>query len=165
MHESVREFIAREAPYIEAPVLDVGSYDVNGTVRDLFPHPQTAWGVDIVPGPGVDEVYDGLTLPLRPYAGRTLNPDEDRWGSIVCCEVFEHVANPLGMAAEFCRVVKPGGTILLTARGCGFGYHNPPDRWRYMPGTLCEIFDRLGCRTMEWPDPGPPGFFIRAVTP
>lgn len=160
MHESVREFIAREAPYLQAPVLEVGSLDVNGTVRDLFPHPSLAWGVDIVAGPGVDQVIDGTTLPLRDA------PDQEpRWGAVVACEVFEHVADPVRMADEIVRVLRPGGRVLVTARGVGFAYHNPPDRWRFMPGALAELFDRLGCRSMEWPDPQAPGWFVRAEKP
>lgn len=167
MHDSVREFIAREAPHLIPSVLEVGSLNVNGSIRELLPDQSSAWGIDIVDGPGVDQVYDGVTIPLPM---QTPFKDEDgprlgRWGGVVCCEVFEHVADPIYMAAEIVRVVEPGGIILVTARAPGFGYHNPPDRWRFMPGALSEMFDRLGCRSMEWPDPGPPGWFVRAVRP
>lgn len=160
MHDSVRDFIAREAPYQLPRVLEIGSYDVNGGVRDLFVHPNKAWGIDIVPGPGVDQVYDGTTIPWNDE-----DPGNGYWGGIVCCEVYEHVADPVHMTAEIIRVAAPGAIILVTARAPGFAYHNPPDRWRYMPGTLAELFDRHGCRAMEWPDPQVPGVFCRAVKP
>lgn len=157
MHDSVREFIAQNAHLLTHPVLEVGSLDVNGSVRDLFPHPSLAVGIDIVPGPGVDIVYDGVTIPLQ--------PDGSQWGSVVCCECFEHVADPVHMAAELVRVCRPGGVILLTARGPGFALHNPPDRFRFLQGTLSELLDRHGVRCLEWSDWQAPGAFVRGVKP
>jgi SAM-dependent methyltransferase len=168
MHDSVRDFIAREAPYLRPAVLEVGAYDVNGGIRDLLPMPTTAYGIDIVAGPGVDEVYDGMILPTQSERRRTMLPPEypfPLWGAVVSTEMFEHVNDPVNMAREMVRVCEPGGRILVTARGPGFAYHNPPDRWRFMPGALAELFDDLGCSVMEWPDPQVPGVFVRAITP
>lgn len=158
MHDSVREFIAQHTPYMNAPVLEVGSCNVNGEVRSLFPHPSLAWGVDIVDGPGVDEVIAGDTLPLM----RTPHDGSDLWGGIVCCEVYEHLADPVAMTAEIVRVLRPGGMILITARGPGFAYHNPPDRTRFMPGALSEMLSDRGCQCWETPDPQAPGVFVKA---
>ena len=40
----------------DASVLEIGSYDVNGTVRKLFAAAGHYVGVDLVEGPGVDVV-------------------------------------------------------------------------------------------------------------
>jgi len=133
------------------PTLDVGAMNVNGTVRDLVPTPYT--GVDIEPGPNVDLVYDGRRLPF-PQAS---------FGTVVCLEVFEHAADPIRLAHELVRVLDPiYGTLLVSARGPGFPFHHPPDSWRFMPGTLAEIFQEQGCRAFEIadPEPGHPGFFV-----
>lgn len=151
MHDSVRQYVAERQHLLTAPVLDVGSYDVNGHVRDLCPTPYI--GCDIVAGPNVDVVYDGRTLPAEDGSKAT----------VVCLEVFEHCADPCRLAAEIVRVLKPGGTALITARGCGFDYHHPPDRWRFMPGALAELFSDFGCVAVEQADPQSPGWFVEVT--
>lgn len=148
MHHSVQLYVKEHLYLLDAPVLEVGSYNVNGSVRELCPTPYV--GCDIVEGPGVDIVYDGDTLPA----------EDESVATVLCLEVFEHAANPVRLAEEIVRVLMPGGTALVTARGVGFGYHNPPDRWRYMPGALEELFSRQGCTTDEIPDPQADGWFV-----
>ena len=157
MHESVRDFIAQHAHLLTHPVLEVGSCNVNGEVRSLFPHPSLAWGIDIVEGLGVDEVYDGEHIPPNPRA------EDGLWSSLVATEMFEHVADPVAMANEMVRVVRPGGMLLVTARAPGFAFHNPPDRWRFMAGALSELFSNAGCQCWETPDPQCPGVFVKAI--
>lgn len=149
MHESVRHFVKTHAGEIHAPVLEVGSYDVNGTVRDICPTPYT--GIDIETGPAVDLVYDGDTIPFG----------DNHFAAVLCLEVFEHAKNPNRLASEIVRVLEPGGLALITARGVGFPYHNPPDRWRYMEGALSELFAAF-CDTTEAADPQTSGWFVTA---
>ena len=47
-----------------ARVLEVGSYDVNGTIRPLFAGARSYLGVDWRPGPGVDLVSLAHEIPL-----------------------------------------------------------------------------------------------------
>lgn len=148
MHESVRQFIAGQD--IVGPVLEVGSYNVNGTVRDLCPDDYI--GIDIVAGPDVDLIYDGDTIPFH----------DGQFATVLSLEVFEHAKNPNRLAAEIMRVLRPGGTAFITARGVGFPYHNPPDRWRYMEGALSELFAEYGDVT-ETPDPHEPGWLVTAT--
>jgi SAM-dependent methyltransferase len=152
MHESVRLFVKQHAGDLVGPVLEVGSFDVNGTVRDLCPTPYT--GCDILDGPGVDVVYDERD-PLPFGYGQ--------FGAVLCLEVFEHCWNPTWLASEICRVLQAGGSALVTARGVGFPFHNPPDRWRYMPGALAELFTRHHCDAVEEPDPQAPGWFVKVT--
>lgn len=151
MHESIQAFVASYE--LTGPTLEVGSLYVNGGVRDLCPEPYT--GIDIVDGPGVDQVYDGHQIPF---------PD-GQFSTVICVEVFEHCENPCELAAELVRVLAPGGVALVSARGPGFPLHHEPDRWRYMPGALAELFSRHGCVTAEMPDPqeGHPGSLVHAV--
>ena len=60
-------------------VLEIGSLNINGTVRDFF-QPKSYLGVDVGPGPGVDLVAQGETLDF---------PD-DSLDVAISAECFEH---------------------------------------------------------------------------
>lgn len=93
-------------------VLEVGSYDVNGSIRKFFSKAHYC-GLDLVNGPGVDIVYDG----------EQLNFDESSFDIAISCEVFEH--NPYWKITleEMYRVVKPSGYIVITAASKGRQEH------------------------------------------
>jgi len=63
----------------------------------------------------VDFVGDICSIPV----------DDASFDVILCTEVLEHVAEPIRAVEEFARIVKPGGTILLTAP-MGSGLHQEP---------------------------------------
>jgi hypothetical protein len=64
-----------------ARVLDIGSQDVNGSLKDVCPPALTYVGVDFVPGKGVDVVLDDpYVLPL----------ESDSFDAVVSSSCFEH---------------------------------------------------------------------------
>ncbi len=148
MHASVYNWIGSLADRCEFPILEIGSQNINGTVRDHFNDEVTHYvGIDLMEAPGVDVVYDGQLLPF----------DNESFASVLCLEVFEHCFNPCLLSMEIVRVLRPGGIALVSARGNGFGFHNPPDRMRFMPGYLSELFTTLGCAATEREDEQVPG--------
>ena len=83
-HLQQRDFfekVKRENPevFTGVKVLEVGSLDINGTVRDFFDAIRYV-GVDVAPGPGVDVVAQGENLDY---------PD-DSFDVAVSAECFEH---------------------------------------------------------------------------
>jgi SAM-dependent methyltransferase len=63
---------------------------------------------------------------------------------ILCLQVLEHVESPDAALAEFARVLKPGGRVLLSTHGV-FPYHpHPRDLWRWTGEGLATIFDAHG---------------------
>jgi hypothetical protein len=60
-------------------VLEIGSLDINGTIRDFF-EPSEYVGVDVGPGPGVDVVAQGEDLDYR----------DNSFDVAVSAECFEH---------------------------------------------------------------------------
>lgn len=150
MHESVLSFVASHRDAIEAPVLEVGSYNVNGSVRPLCPIPYT--GVDVQAGPGVDLVADASELPFQ----------DESFATVISTEMLEHALDPVAALVEMVRVLRPGGCLVVTARGNGFPHHNPPDRWRIMPGTISDVLKTLGLDALETSDPQVPGVFAIA---
>lgn len=93
-------------------VLEFGSYNVNGTVRGIFPN-ATWHGVDRRPGPCVDEVADAATYDT-----------DKRFDLVVCCEVFEHAAAWEIICVNAARLLKPGGTFIGTAAAPGRAAHS-----------------------------------------
>ena len=83
-------------------VLEVGSYNVNGTVRPLFARTSHYTGLDVRDGPGVDVVRD-----IRDF-------DAEPFDVIVSCETLEHDADPLGMVRAMRKLLAPGGALILT---------------------------------------------------
>jgi SAM-dependent methyltransferase len=159
MHESVLKWVGDEvmARGLNRPsrVLEVGSYDVNGSVRPFFDETEYT-GVDIAPGPGVDIV---ITPPSLPFYSAIFD-------TVVSTEMLEHAEFPAVVLAEMRRVLKPGGILLLTTRSEGFGYHNPPDYHRFSISQMHDLlrwsrFDRGEVVT----DPQVPGVFAVAFRP
>ncbi len=57
----------------------------------------------------------GLRLPIRNAAGEALPFPAASFDALVCWDVIEHVQSPTQTLAEIARVLRPGGTALLTA--------------------------------------------------
>jgi SAM-dependent methyltransferase len=155
MHESVRAWIASEVAehgLADLHTLEVGSLDVNGSIADLF---TDIIGVDMREGPGVDRVMDAHALEFPDAA----------FDAVVCCEMVEHDAAFWLSLAEIGRVLRPGGTLLLTTRGNGFPEHSYPwDYWRFMPNSGGLLSDLASCDLAELhEDPQVPGIFLRAI--
>ena len=63
----------------------------------------------------LDIVSDITMIPLR----------DASLEAIMCIEVLEHVPNPTDALRELCRLLKPGGTLLVTAPFCAFTHMAP----------------------------------------
>lgn len=124
----------------QAPVLEVGSRNVNGTVRPLFPQAGYT-GVDMVAGPGVDLVLDILK------AG---NQFDGQFRTAVCCETLEHVKEPWAAIDTMARALLPGG-LLIVSWCFAFPLHDAEidkgqsgDYWRTTPSGLAYLLSRAG---------------------
>jgi SAM-dependent methyltransferase len=138
-------------------VLEVGSLDVNGSVRPYFTGAYT--GVDMREGPGVDKVAEAANLPF----------DDASFDVVVSTEMLEHDRTFWLSLPEMARVLRPGGHLLLTARATGFPAHDyPQDYWRFSVDSFRLLFDLAGLESVEIiPDSDPlsPGVFGVARKP
>lgn len=110
-HGAQRVFIekvkaVRPDSFVWKNVLEVGSLDINGTVRDFFSYCNYV-GVDVGPGPGVDFAVLGEEVAY---------PD-DSFDVTVTTECFEHAEAWKDIWKNMVRMTKPGGLILMTCAG------------------------------------------------
>ncbi len=120
MHMAAYAFVERAVAALGpfCSVLEIGSRNVNGGVRDLFGD-CVYEGVDKEPGPGVDWVCDATKdLPSGPY------------DCVVCCEVFEHEQEWPRIVERAARVLMRGGALIVTAAGPGRAEHSAIDGGR-----------------------------------
>ncbi len=86
--------------------------------------------VDIDPKSGADIICDAHELPV----------ESESFSMILCTEMLEHMYNPKKAVDEMYRVLKPGGTLLLTTRFV-YGLHDiPHDYFRFTKYGLRELF-------------------------
>jgi len=119
-------FIAAHAT--PALTLDIGAQ--NGPYAALFPR---RLGLDIKPGRGVAVIGDAQALGIA----------SDRFDSILCTEVLEHLPEPQRAIDEMFRVLRPGGSLILTTRFL-FPIHDAPhDYFRYTKYGLRHLLRRF----------------------
>jgi SAM-dependent methyltransferase len=140
-------------------VLEVGSFNVNGSLRTIVEslRPREYIGVDFQEGPGVDEVCNADRLVDR--------FGENAFDVLISTEMLEHVRNWKRVISNLKRVLKPGGVLAVTTRSKGYPYHSAPfDFWRFEIRDMEVIFSDLKIETLQT-DPEAPGVFLKARKP
>lgn len=140
-------------------VIEIGSYDVNGSLRSFFEslNPETYLGIDIEKGPCVDEVCNAEEVLNR------FSPES--FDVVISTEVIEHVKDWQRVISNMKQICKKGGVILITTRSLGFPYHpTPTDFWRYEKNDLEIIFSDCEILSLET-DKEFPGVFIKVKKP
>lgn len=162
MHSSVITFLSKNVTVEDIKgkrVLEVGSYDVNGTPRPTLSKlgPSSYIGMDASPGPSVDVAANAELLSL--IFG------EASFDVVISTEMLEHVKDWKKIIVELKRVLKPSGLLLLTTRSFGFPYHGyPGDFWRYSIEDFQKIFSDMETLFLGT-DPEAPGVFYKGRKP
>lgn len=135
-------------------VLEVGSLNVNGSVRPLFSRVARYVGVDQQAGPGVDIVADATDI------GRL-----GLFDVVVSTELLEHCDRFWAALQHMGQALVPGGWLLLTARGwtpegrAMFEHSYPHDYWRFGRQSVPLLLELAGCELVEnEQDTQAPGF-------
>jgi SAM-dependent methyltransferase len=105
-------------------IVEIGSQDVNGSIRSVAPSDAKYIGVDFAAGKGVDIIIDD------PYSLPFENESVD-----ICTSssVFEHSEMFWLLFLEILRILKPGGLFYLNVPSNGDFHRNPVDCWRFYP--------------------------------
>lgn len=135
-------------------VVEVGSYNVNGSVRPYVERygPTSYLGVDFEKGPGVD-----LVANVDDLSG--MYPEG--FDVVISTEMLEHVEDWRSAIYNLVRLVKPGGVLVMSTRSPGFPYHPfPVDNWRYPVPVMRQIVEAADLDIFSLgPDPEAPGVF------
>lgn len=132
-YELMNEMLGHVSGGDSLNVLDVGSYNVNGTFRSLVEN--RGWrytGVDTMAGPNVDVV--------------TVNPflfpfDDGTFDVVISGSTMEHVTAIWEWLPELVRVLRPGGFLAIHTHWKFPEHRYPVDCWRIMPDGMRYLFD------------------------
>jgi SAM-dependent methyltransferase len=113
-------------------ILEIGAYDVNGTLRLKQPIGSNWTGVDIENGPGVD-------LVVKP--AEKLPFDDNSFDLVVATSVFEHDPAFWKTLREMARVVREDGVLFISAPSNGMVHRFPLDCFRFYPDACVSFLD------------------------
>lgn len=107
-------------------IVDVGSQDVNGSLRSVAPIDNTYIGVDFIEGKGVDVIItDPYSLPF----------ESESVDVVVSSSCFEHSEFFWLLFNEALRILKPTGLLYINAPSNGSFHRYPVDCWRFYPDS------------------------------
>ena len=107
-------------------IVDIGSQDVNGSLRSVAPKNNKYIGVDFVEAKGVDIV---ITDPYSfPFENETVDV-------VVSSSCLEHSELFWLVFNESLRILKPTGLLYINAPSNGAFHRYPVDCWRFYPDS------------------------------
>jgi len=89
--------------FTDVKILDIGSLDINGTIKDLFEHPYYYVGVDLAEGKNVDVICPGH-----------LYDSGFQFDVVTSSECFEHDMYYARTLSNMVRLLRPGGLMAFT---------------------------------------------------
>jgi SAM-dependent methyltransferase len=114
---------------IQGDILEIG----RNVYRNQIP-PQNVKSyicLDIESFDDIDIVADIQNMP---------QVSSNKFDTIICTQVLEHVQNPFLAAGELHRILKPGGKLIVTVPFLNNYHMVPVDYWRYTEFGLANLF-------------------------
>jgi SAM-dependent methyltransferase len=113
-------------------VLDIGSYNVNGSYKDLFdPEKFEYTGLDIEKGPNVDIVVK------NPYVWEEV--ETDSYDIVISGQTFEHAEFFWVTMSEMTRVLKKDGLLCVIAPNVLQEHRYPVDCYRFYSDGMIAL--------------------------
>ena len=118
-------------------IFELGSYDVNGSIRSIFDNTNKYTGLDLIDGPGVDVVYDGKNIQIN-----------EKFDLCISCECFEHNPNYFENFLKMIDLAKDDGIVVFTCASVGRDEHGTEEsnissspgsmkKWNYYNKKSC----------------------------
>ena len=111
---------------IQVEIVEIGSQDVNGSLREVAPLNSRYIGLDFIGGKGVDIVIDD------PY--KLSLPDESA-DVVISTSCFEHSEFFWLTFNEVLRILRPNGFVYINVPSNGIYHRYPVDCWRFFPDS------------------------------
>lgn len=144
-HPEQQDFIKRllkDHPSISpksAHVLEIGSQNISGSVREFFGSCQSYIGVDLGKAPGVDLVVPGELFQLS-----------TGWADVsISTECFEHAFNWKDILLNMIRITKEDGLIIVTCAGFGRPTHGTIDTNTYSSPFTSSYYKNVVPQELE----------------
>ena len=104
-------------------VLEVGSYNVNGSLRPVIEmrNPNQYTGTDFQEGPGVDVICTAGKL-VKKFG-------KNSFDIVISSDTLEHILDWRGAISNIKRVCKAGGILIISVPSIGFPYHSYPHNY------------------------------------
>lgn len=117
----------------ELDILDVGSFDINGSYKSLFFNEKWNYtGIDIVVGPNVD------IISKSEYEFGV----KKQYDVVISGNCLEHVEAPWLLIKEIEKTVKKGGLICLITPFSIGEHRYPIDCWRILPDGYKYLLEK-----------------------
>lgn len=113
-------------------VLEIGSLDINGSVRQFFTDAEEYIGIDLQKGKGVDKVMGAHDI--------TKHFSPETFSTVICLEMLEHDKAFWKTIEIIYKVLKKGGFLIVSTPTFGFPLHRfPKDYFRFGEDAFREI--------------------------
>lgn len=130
MHDTALEygklFLTAYLGPVPQVIVEVGSQNINGSVRDVIPSQHKYTGLDFVAGKNVDILLsDPYNLPV----------EDDSADVCISTSCMEHAEFFWLSFMEMIRILKPSGVLYLNSPSNGKFHRHPMDCWRFYPDS------------------------------
>jgi SAM-dependent methyltransferase len=126
-------------PHIDGTLVDVGCGAQ--PYRSLLLKTTAYIGIDTIDS---KSAFGYETADTRYYDGDTWPIDDTSVEVVLATETIEHVPNPAEFLAQAFRVLRPGGSLVLTAPFAARWHFIPYDYWRFTPAGFRRLLDEAG---------------------
>ncbi len=144
MHDSSKRIMGnflQTLPKQKIKIIDIGSYSVCGSYKDLMNSEWEYIGLDMINGPNVDivpkDIYDWKEI------------EEESFDVVISGQAFEHIPYPWKTIEQINKIVKKGGLICIIAPSSGREHKYPIDCYRYYPDGFRALAQWVNWNVLE----------------